>query len=341
MADTALDARLARLLKKLEPEVRTAFMDAIRKAKGAVNQAELIRALEQFEVTRDIQPVLDALRLDANTLFPLTEAVRNSYLAAGQSVGEILPIRIRAQFGFGGNPGAVAAAQSIVGDLVENITREHVETTRRIVSEAVNEGIPPRVLAQQITGTRVGNRREGGYLGLSSDLVDPIIRGRSKLLSGEPKLMREYMRLELRDKREDRVIERAIAEGRALTRAEVDRIIEAHKAKALGYRGRRIARTETLNALRKGNHDGFGALADQGYQVEKTWKVTRDGRERESHGLLGGTTLPFDQPFISPATGALMDFPGDGSQGARGVDTVQCRCAAVYRVKRRRRNGSG
>lgn len=326
------DRRLNEQLRKLDPALRRAFLDAIKKARRSVDIEALIAALER----QDIERAVDLLRIRDQVMYPLAEAVRDAFIAGGLVAGGKLPVTVRAVFGFGSNPRADAKARELSGRLIEGIQADTMEMTRRVISQGVNEGIPVAKLARQITGE--GRARVGGFLGLDSRTAESVMSGRAKLLSGDPAQMREYMRLELRNKQFDPAIRRAIRDGKKLATADVDRIIAAHRSKALGHRGRVIARTETLQALRAGQHEGFEQVAQivGADRIEVTWKVTRDGREREAHGLLGGTKVGFGENFISPATGAPMAYPGDDSQGARGVDVIQCRCAAIYRVKPRR-----
>jgi hypothetical protein len=77
-------------------------------------------------------------------------------------------------------------------------------------------------------------------------------------------------------------------------------------------------------------------VVDTGYvrseQVRKIWHDTPDKRTRDSHRNLGGESIALSEFFISSRTGAKMGYPGDTSQGASGVDVVQCRCWLEHRI---------
>ena len=330
------DPRLDALLRKLEPGIRKAFEEAIGKARRAVDIAALVEALERG----DLQRAVDLLRIDDQVLYPLAESIRAAYIAGGQAVGTIIPAALEARFGFGTNPRAEEQVNRITGQLIQGIQLDSLAMTREVISEGVNDGIPPARLARQITGE--GRLRTGGFLGLTTQQARSIARGREDLLSGDPDRMRRYLTLELRNKRFDATILKAISEGKPVPAAQVEAIISAHKSKALGYRGRVIAQTEARNALRAGQHEGFVQLAetlpDDRY-IEETWLVTRDGRQRDSHDALGGQTIRLGEVFVSPISGAQMAYPGDGSRGAPASETVQCRCAATYRIRRRQGGG--
>lgn len=331
---TKQERQIAARLKELQPVVRRAFIDAMRTAATAVDRAALIRALE----ARNIPLAMEVLQINQQTLFPVGEAVRTTYLQGGASVATSLPISLRGQFGFGGNPRAVEAVQRIVGQMVEGITAETLDATRGYITQAVNEGVPPRKVALELTGRSLGagRQRVGGMLGLNSNQTDAAIRARSELLSGDyAAYKRRKGRVGGRNRSLDRLISKAKKEGRSLTVKEVDQMVDAYKSRLLNLRGEMIARTETLNALRTGQHDGFATLIDSGAvpanRMTVKWLATTDARTRDAHASLNGTTIQFGELFDSPAGGRL-EHPGDTAHGAGPADLIACRCAAVYRI---------
>lgn len=208
----------------------------------------------------------------------------------------------------------------------------------RLVLEAgQTEGRNPRATALDIVGrlNRATGRREGGILGLNSAQTDAVIRARAELLSGDAAQMRNYLTRARRDKRFDRIVEKAIKEGRPVAKADVDRIVGRYKDRLLALRGETIARTETLAGLNAGKEEGIRQLIDAGKvqrsQVKKIWRATGDDRTRDSHLALNGVEAGLDEPFISPLTGAQMMFPHDTSRGAPASEVIGCRC--YYELK--------
>jgi uncharacterized protein with gpF-like domain len=201
----------------------------------------------------------------------------------------------------------------------------------------MTEGRNPRDTALDITGriNRATGLREGGILGLSSPQTDAVIRARAELLSGDSERLRNYLTRARRDKRFDRLILKALKDGKPLAKADVDKITGRYKDRLLALRGEMIARTETLAGLNAGKEEGIRQLIDSGKvprsAVTKRWRATGDDRTRDSHLALNDVTVGIDQPFVSPLTGAQLMFPMDQSRGAPASEIIGCRC--FYEVK--------
>lgn len=60
----------------------------------------------------------------------------------------------------------------------------------------------------------------------------------------------------------------------------------------------------------------------------KTWNTIMDGRERDSHAEVNGTTIPIDEPF--ELQGGYVMFPGDDSMGVSDSELVSCRCSLTF-----------
>lgn len=198
----------------------------------------------------------------------------------------------------------------------------------------------PDQIARSLIGqkNRVTGKREGGIIGLTSMQVDFILSAEEKLRSGDPKLMRQYLQLGTRDKRFDRLVTKAIKEGKPVSADDTARIIARLKDKNLQLRATTIARTESITAMRAGRHEGYQQLLEGGAvredQIERTWDATGDAVTRLSHMALEGQKVTgFSQPFVSPLSGAQMMFPGDPSLGAPADETVNCRCWENIRIR--------
>ena len=87
-----------------------------------------------------------------------------------------------------------------------------------------------------------------------------------------------------------------------------------------------ITRTEMGTAVTSGEFVGMQRLKMDGYDVKKTWLTNLDGRQRDSHDFMNGTTLPLDEPFN--VAGSRMQHPRDPSGSADQV--INCRCALTF-----------
>jgi hypothetical protein len=331
---TAAQRRLEVLLATLEPQMAAAFRDAISRAASAVDVRALVAALE----SGDIERAVALLRINQAVLFPLADAVRASYVAGGVAVASSLPGGLSARFGFDGRAvRAEAWVQRAAGTLIEGIQSDTLAMARTVIRDGLERGAGPRSLASQIVGTRqAGGVRSGGFMGLTDQQASYTVRARAELVD----LDAGYFRRERRDKRYDRMVARAIRDGKPLSAAEVDKITQAYRSRLLQLRGETIARTETLNALRAGRHEGFEQLVESGGvardAVQVVWSATLDARTRDIHVAMDGEAIPLGGSFTSPS-GSRLAFPGDTSLGAGGADTINCRCYATYRVDYLRR----
>ena len=316
------------LLAKLEPSVQEAFNVAIQAARRQVNVTALIEALDRG----DLGAAVRMLQLPQGVLFPLEDAIRAAYVEGGKMVAIAAP---SALIGFNGSaPGAVAWLQELSSVRIQGIVDDTLEATRAALTAGREQGMGSRAIARMITGTKQGTQRVGGILGLTTQQTDSIMSGRAKLASGDPKLMREYLDLKLRDRRYDAQIKKAIAEGRAITGPQLDKILEAHKSKALAYRGKLIAKNETFSALEAGRREAI-AQALQNPEVDgasKRWQHNLSQEPREDHVSMSGTVVEYAADFVFP-DGTRMKHAHDPDGGA--AHNLGCRCITVYRIRMR------
>lgn len=326
---TAQEREVQRLLAKLEPRVANAFADAIQAARRNVDFAALVEALDRG----DLSAAIRALDVPQQVLFPLEEAIRAAYIEGGQMVAMAAP---QALLGFGGStPAAVEWLRTLSSTRIQGIREDTLEAVRNALVSGREQGMGSRELATMIVGRRVGNRREGGILGLTAQVADSIMAGRAKLASGDPKLMAEYLDLKLRDRRYDRAIRKAIKEGRAITGRELDTILEAHKSKALAYRGKVIAKSETFSALEAGRREAVRQALEnpQVAGATKRWQHNLSQEPRLDHISMGqAPAREFDAPFVM-ADGAIMQHAHDPAGGP--ANNAGCRCITVYRIRMR------
>jgi hypothetical protein len=198
----------------------------------------------------------------------------------------------------------------------------------------------PDQIARSLIGlkNRVTGKREGGIIGLNSRQVELMLNTETKLLSGDPAQMRDYLTLKTRDRRFDRTVRKAIEAGRPVNADDLGKIMRQLRDLNVQLRAKTIARNESITALRAGRHEGFVQLLETGRvsedQLERSWDATGDDRTRLSHLAMHGQKVTgLSAPFVSPVTGARMMFPGDASLGAPAEEVIQCRCFEHVRIR--------
>lgn len=340
-------------LSRLEPAMRDAFLEAIQQIKDAVRLAELEAAL----AAGNIEVAIEALRLEQGFFGPLYEAQRTAYLTGGGLIMAETRVKnpfdgSRYEFSFTARTDrAETWVREQSSHLITSVIEEQKEQTRVVLREAMEVGEHPRNTARAIVGkvNAVTGKREGGLMGLDQPRsgVLKAVREGMKTAEGVRGLVivprdgsPPYVKFKSVNKATANRILAAYARGEAV--AAPDRALSEKQLsnKLLKDRGDTIARTETLNSLRSGRHEGFQQLVDSGKvradQVRIRWQATLDDRVRDSHRHLHDQVVKLGE-FFTPAPGVMMQYPGDleHSTDPKGLarETIACRCLGVYRIR--------
>ena len=345
-------SQLEQAARKLEPAVEREFRAAVAKVTSEAVLAQLIRLIE----TGNADVVADYLGIDRARFSRLAEAVRGVYVAGADQAEQEMP-RLRSDpvrlSGAGFGPTASSslqvafsfdltnpAAAAWLAERSSRLITAIVEGQRVLIREALRTGMllgqGPRQTALDLIG-RIGinGRRAGGLVGLTVDQAQFVMNMRAQLASGDPAQMRGYFTRELRDKRLDGIVRRAMDAGKPVAAADIEKIAGRYADSLLRLRGENIARTETIAAFGAAREEAFRQAIAAGQllpeNVTGTWGATGDGRTRHTHMAMNGQERQFGQPFVSPS-GARMMFPGDTSLGAGPEETINCRCSKLYSV---------
>lgn len=290
-------------IRKLEPGLRKAFVEAVGDIRNSANLELVVQALERG----DVEGAVRALNSNVPFYARVQAKVRELFGVSGAYIEATLPkrnpvTREALVFRFEGeHPRAQEYIQRQAGALIQNLEDEKLNAVRNVLSEGLAEGRNPRSVALDLVGrvSKVTGRRTGGSIGLTGGEADRVIAYRGKLES------------------EDR------------DPAQINRMVVKRQNRLLRLRGERIARTETLKAMNAGKLESYRQMVDQGLvradQLEKVWDATLDGRVRNSHAWMNDQRVGLEEPFTSPR-GALLMHPGDTSLGAPAREVVQCRC---------------
>lgn len=90
------------------------------------------------------------------------------------------------------------------------------------------------------------------------------------------------------------------------------------------FSARRAEKAARNNTNSLCNCQRLERLKQQGYKY-KRWNTIMDGRERPTHAIANGQTVPIDAPFI--VGGYRMMFPRDVTYGAPPSEIINCRCS--------------
>lgn len=327
---TARDRELVRQInartKKLEPSLRAAYFSAIEELRRRVGTEEVLVRIARLELDRVItEPMLERafLRMRAELRREAEVAFRfeiPGLRAAASSAGATSPAAVSAAFAPGGsisfnvlNP-RVATALS---NLDRNILRAVQDDLKGVVVDhlqaALAAGVPTSQAARSLRDV----------IGLTPTQAKHVRNFRDRLeragrLSPGEKSPLEYG---LRDRRFDRTVRKALAGKEALTPAQVDRMVEAYRAKYVAWHGNTVARTAVLNAFTQGQKAAIGSAADSGLmpanRMTKRWVTVGDARVRPEHVEMDGETVPLDGLFSNG-----LDVPNEWN----------CRCRIRYEL---------
>jgi len=329
-----------RLLDQTWPGVRSEFVAAMRQVQS---QADM-KALEAAIARGDVDAAFRALRFDAADLFRTDTAITaamnaggNYQMGAFQHATRRAPIANRVVQSFGGRN---ERAERIALDLGSRLVTEVLDDTRVMIAQTIRAGLEagagPLRTALDIGGRVVNGKRQGGLVGLHSRQAGYVQNMRGELT--DPDSMANYFTRTRRDKRFDGIVRRAMADGKPVAQADIDRMAARYSDRLLALRGETIARTETLKALNAGRQEALDQLIEnpnndvQAGDVVRAWDSTgEDGKTRQSH-LDADKQDPVPQgvPFI--VGGYQMMYPGDTSLGAPAGETVNCRCYSDIRI---------
>lgn len=309
-------AELARLIKRIEPKIRAKVAAMLAWLQDRKSTAEIEVAVTR-RLAQDILSEEDVARAAA----AIAAEVGAAYVVTARAVRELVSAAVKL-------PGALDAASDRAVDALDamasRLTRDLIVEQRQLVQEVLREGLREGLNPRQTA------RLFKDAISLAPNQVRYVATYRRALMEGS---FGDALGRRLRDRRFDKLINRAAHGKGALTRAEIDKMVRAYAARALKLRAETIARTETLRAVHLGSIEGWAqAIADGDIdpaQVERTWIQTFDRRTRDSHRAMRGQTRPFGIPFTTGDGYSIM-FPHDPA--APLSETVNCRCAVVTRL---------
>ncbi|TPW26031.1 head morphogenesis protein [Pararhizobium mangrovi] len=328
---------IRRLLAKYQPDVRSAFLDAIQEIQDNVVLKVVVERLERH----DIDGALGAMKIEPEAFGKVERSIEGAYNGGGQAFVENLPRltdpsgdRVVWRFGVRDTMGEQKLRASL-NNLTTHLTADMKEVARTRFSEGLAAGRNPTQTAVDVIGrmNRVTGKREGGVIGLSRPQERYVASARAELGSGNPKALERYLGRKRRDKRFDRTIRKAIREKKPIPKHLVDKITNRYSDGLLKLRGDAIGLNETLSATATSRKEAMRQQIENGKvdarDVTKTWHHSPEEHPRLNHLALEGQTIGFHENF-NVAPGVMMDHPHDPD--APPHETNFCKCRVEYRI---------
>jgi len=154
-------------LRKLEPKLRRAFLDAIGDIRKAVDPSAIARLIE----AGDIEAAIKAMRFEPSLFGPIDRTLEEAYRDAGIAALAALPVirdpNLGGRFviGFDGrHPRAELWARQMSSRLITEIVDDQRNMAREQIQAGVTAGRSPITTALDIVGriNKATGQREGG-----------------------------------------------------------------------------------------------------------------------------------------------------------------------------------
>lgn len=337
---------LEALAGKMQKPIAEAMLDAFAAQEGALDEAALIKALESGDAGR----VLALLGLPEVSIPRLQQSLENTVWASGAATAVAINTQLSGvTFAFDRlNPKLIQWLQTYRLDLIKQIDANTREAVRQVLTDGMVAGKNPRDVARgvrQVVG--LTDRQAKAVLNFRKELetfhlkrgakgwnlggaIDRAPGGAQVYRPDEDGLpMDGILERRLRDLRYDGTLKRAMATGKPLTPAQIDKMVDAYRRKYLKHRAETIARTEALRTTNVGVQDAWRQAIEKGKVseelVRRRWIVARDERLCEIcapiPALNPKTGVKFAQPFATPKGPQMLPPSHPG-----------CRCTTWIRL---------
>lgn len=327
-------------LTRLKERDKAAYKAFLLSVQNLTDQAILTRLADAI-LEGDVDRVVRVLGLDDSVFSPLDEALRESFGAGAASA----PVGMRS--GSYGSRMLVrfnirnVQAEEWIGESAARRVTGYLQESRQVIQDTLLDGLQagqsPLTTARDLVGAlKKGDiHRKGGTIMLTRARAETVRRAKAALMAGDVQGMRYYLGLELRDKRFDSLIRKAIkAGGGKFTQEKVTQITGALADAYLKERARLISRTETLASMNAGKREAFRQATERAGvsddHIQREWDSTGDRLVRPDHQHLDGQKVKgMNTPYILP-DGSPINHPGDMNAGVKQV--ANCRCLEYMEV---------
>ena len=303
------------LILRMEPRIRAAFIQAVITAQ----QENTLDELVELALAGRLNEVVEGVTLAGAE--SLADTINTIIVESGQAVATTMSAGLSVTISFDQvNQRAVNLMQDNRLRLITEFSQDQRIALRQALVDGLRRGLNPRQQARNFRST----------IGLTARQQAAVENYRRLLTEGSS----EALQRELRDRRFDPTVRRAVEGDIVLTDTQINTMVGRYQERFLKFRSEVIARTEALRSVHEGTEELFAQAIERGTidaeTLQRTWHTARDARVRDSHTFMNGQQRPFGEPFLS-GDGNRLRFPGDIN--APASDTINCRCAVSTRVQ--------
>lgn len=309
-----------RLLNSAEAKIANAFQQGIDNIQDEVVLAEITRRLEIGNIS-EVTTLVNQTLVGASFI-EFNRSLQEAYISGGRFAERIAEAN-KIKFAFDiTDAGPSVFMRDYKADKVRQITAEMQQTITQIVQRDTAAGVNPNTVARKLQDR----------LGLTAGQERAVENYESFL----DNLENEALQRDLRDRRFDPTVRRAINTGQPLSAEKKKKMVAQYRNRYIKRRAKTIARTEAIRLNSAGQNEYWNTAIKEGEidreRVLKKWIPTWDGKLRDAHAAiprLNPDGVAQNQAFKSPL--GPIKYPGDPTAVAGNV--VNCRCAIFTRIK--------
>ena len=284
--------RARRRAARLQPDLSRAVLLAFDLIKQNVDETDLHDIIEAHALDRLVADVAvgGAFSVLVDRAFVavslrLRETVQKAFTAAVRDLPDAGRVNGVVGIAFDYlSPNVVQAVRTLDTQVVQGLGDDVKEVVKAAIENGLLNGDAPATIARELRAV----------IGLSPTQMENVIKYEAKLEADA-----------------------------TLSDATIARMVATYTRRAIALNTETITRTASLQAMKLGQDLAWKEAADKGIvdmgQLNKTWKGVMDDRERDSHVIMEGETVPYDQPYSN-------------GQMIPGEDEYNCRCISLVRV---------
>jgi len=287
------------------PAMQGAIMRMIERIQNAITPGEVEKLLASgANIDAVVAALLDDRTMDLATADIRSELMNVVQRSAAQTVAEIPAARqaIRGAFNVL-DPRVIESIRRLDTKVAGDLRTQALRVVRAEGEAALRLGLNPRAVAARLRDV----------VGLGENGRVATANYRKALESGDATKALNYLR---RNRRYDAMTRRG-----GLSEAQINRMVDAYRARFIGLNAEAVARTAVLDANKAGQEMAIRQAIESGFlkgdRMVKTWVTVGDERVRDEHVEMADETVPWNEPF---SNGEMV--PGES--------TYNCRCVPRY-----------